>query len=421
MALIEVTVLVTLPAPTTVVVEHVLATGPIGPQGPQGLQGDVGPEGPQGPQGLQGDQGLQGIQGDVGPQGPQGDIGPQGPQGIQGDQGPQGIQGEQGLQGDIGADGAQGPQGPQGPQGLDGVITTATLAATVSGSTAKTTIADADETFIADSAAGGAGKKVAFATIWTWITNKLDAGRTWAGNHIFSGLLRAPNQTSAGSDYLMTRALVASSFLDGRRIVIPITNFVSNLTGSGLASQAGPGAMRIGSGATTGSTGHVRFNSGALLRLYPLGTNTTLGIIKWGQRFRVAFTLVVANPSANTVVRFQIGELYNKTTASALDQRGVGVVFENTETKILAYNSTLTTSASVGALNVSKRCRYILDSDGAGNVALYCNGLLLGTGTGGPTTDSGNACNAINFNITNGAGTTTITADIMQDITIIVD
>lgn len=214
MALIEVIVLVTLPAPTTVVVEQVLATGPIGPQGPQGLQGDIGPEGPQGPQGLQGDQGPQGIQGDVGPQGPQGDIGPQGPQGNSA----YGVAVNNGFAGTEiewldQLHGNDGMEGPQGPQGLDGVVTTATLAAAVSGSTAKVTIADADEAFIADSAAGGAGKKITFTTIWTWIKAKIDAGQTWAGIHAFSSTTRP---TSSGTGTPASNSLITLSDADAR-------------------------------------------------------------------------------------------------------------------------------------------------------------------------------------------------------------
>ncbi len=76
-------------------------------------------------------QGQEGVNGQAGQEGP---MGPQGAQGIQGETGPQGIPGEAGgPPGPQGPAGAEGPPGPAGAQGPPGEVTTAALAAAITG------------------------------------------------------------------------------------------------------------------------------------------------------------------------------------------------------------------------------------------------------------------------------------------------
>ena len=146
--------------------ELIQSEGLVGPPGPQGVQGPQGIQGVQGIQGPQGETGAAltvlgsypdlaafqaGAGGDPGEPGTawiiesdgslyvwntvtnawedvgdlQGPAGPQGPQGIQGEQGPQGVQGIQGI---------------QGPTGMPGLYAQTANSATVTNTTAETTI-----------------------------------------------------------------------------------------------------------------------------------------------------------------------------------------------------------------------------------------------------------------------------------------
>jgi hypothetical protein len=81
--------------------------------------------------------------------------------------------------------------------------TAAGIAEKINGATAKTTIVDADETVLTDSAASFGLKKVTWANVFAYIQTKLEA----AANIVFTGQLRSTNQTAATADALMTRSL----------------------------------------------------------------------------------------------------------------------------------------------------------------------------------------------------------------------
>jgi len=81
--------------------------------------------------------------------------------------------------------------------------TAAGIAAKINGATAKTTLVDADETVLTDSAASFGLKKVTWANVFAYIQTKLEA----AANIVFTGQLRSTNQTAATADALMTRSL----------------------------------------------------------------------------------------------------------------------------------------------------------------------------------------------------------------------
>jgi hypothetical protein len=83
------------------------------------------------------------------------------------------------------------------------VTDAANVASTINGATAKTTLVDADETVLTDSAASFGLKKVTFANVFAYILTKLEA----AASIVFTGQLRSTNQTAATSDALMTRDL----------------------------------------------------------------------------------------------------------------------------------------------------------------------------------------------------------------------
>jgi hypothetical protein len=94
------------------------------------------------------------------------------------------------------------------------VTDAANVASTITGAAAKTTLVDADETVLTDSAASFGLKKVTWANVFTYILTKIQA----AASIVFTGQLRSTNQTAATSDALMTRALVDDDALDFTKI-----------------------------------------------------------------------------------------------------------------------------------------------------------------------------------------------------------
>lgn len=96
------------------------------------------------------------------------------------------------------------------------VPTAAGIASKINGATAKTTLVDADETVLTDSAASFGLKKVTWANVFAYILTKIQA----AASIVFTGQLRSTNQTAATADALMTRSLSDTRF--GERISIVV-------------------------------------------------------------------------------------------------------------------------------------------------------------------------------------------------------
>jgi len=107
--------------------------------------------------------------------------------------------------------------------------------------------------------------------------------------------------------------------------------------------------------------------------------------------------------------------------STTLANRGIGFIIDNARAiKAVAHNgTTLTTSASLGTASISTTAyeHYRISSDGLGNIRLFRDGSLLGSITGGPTTDgSQNHC-GLHVEISNGGQSLTNTV-ITGDMTI---
>jgi hypothetical protein len=122
------------------------------------------------------------------------------------------------------------------------VTDAANVASTITGAAAKTTLVDADETVLTDSAASFGLKKVTWLNVYNYILTKLQA----AASIVFTGQLRSTNQTAATADALMTRRLVDNDFILGslsqinlRHLNTTIGGSMTNITANGAASRVG--------------------------------------------------------------------------------------------------------------------------------------------------------------------------------------
>ena len=203
----------------------------------------------------------------------------------------------------------------------------------------------------------------------------------------------------------MTRELVRSDPFNSDAFSMLASGWSSTVTGSGVI-QDNPSAMRVSTGSSTGSTSLARGNPGATLLT---GANGLLagGRFTFTERLRVKFVIQQTTIDANTTLRFQIGEAYDKTTVSDLDQRGFGIKIINSDIYAQTHDGTsLTLSGSpIGTLVNAEKGTFTMDSDAAGDVSFYKNGTLMATQSGGPTTISVVNKSAINFSASNGAGT----------------
>ena len=226
---------------------------------------------------------------------------------------------------------------------------------------------------------------------------------TVAGDKTLSGQLELTGQTSATADSAMTRELVRTDVMFQDVTKLGTNHWATTFTGSGGINQY-ESTFRISTGTTTGSSALARGNPGTL---FLISANSAIfSTIDWNLRFRCRFDFAFTQNDANTVLRFQVGETYSKTTVTDLDKKGMGIKIINNSLYALTHDgTTLTTSASLATLVSSTKNQIVMDSDGAGNVTFYLNGAVLVVQAGGPTSAGSANDTAVNFSSQNGAGT----------------
>jgi len=123
------------------------------------------------------------------------------------------------------------------------------VAARITEAAAKTTLVDADETALTDSAASFGLKKVTFANLFAYILTKIQA----AASIVFTGQLRSSNQTAATGDAVMTRNLADARYMYEaypRWRQIPLV-FTGSSSGAGVTTTTTFGSSQINITANT--------------------------------------------------------------------------------------------------------------------------------------------------------------------------
>lgn len=106
--------------------------------------------------------------------------------------------------------------------------------------------------------------------------------------------------------------------------------------------------------------------------------------ISFDRRITVGFSILFVSSSSNGQILVRFGA--NSTTTGELSGAGMGLRINNTTLVAQCHNgTTLTTSGTLMTMAASQQVDVILQSDGTGNVAVYLNGTLATTLTGGPT------------------------------------
>jgi hypothetical protein len=299
------------------------------------------------------------------------------------------------------------------------------VASTITGAAAKTTLVDADETVLTDSAAAFGLKKVTWLNVWNYILTKLQA----AASIVFTGQLRSTNQTAATGDALMTRDLVGSEafFNLGRTFRVLATPSFTNsgTTGAAAAQNAGDRWVNIISG--TVNNGWARAVIGRGITNNPAGSGTG---IQFSRPQGVAVTgilnLLTFTDKLN-IFRLRYGSDGVPTAdgADAVSYRGFGIEIKergsSRDWRVYGHDGTTMTysawsNTGLPANILTTRLYISVISNGVGTITAYLGSegsrtLTSISTTGGPTTTGGATQALIDVHVANSAsGTTSIQA-----------
>jgi hypothetical protein len=156
-------------------------------------------------------------------------------------------------------------------------------------------------------------------------------------------------------------------------------------TGSGAAT-ASNWAVNCQTGTTVSSRAQRALLTPSVTDSFTAGPNVDSRVIDWSKRVTVGFALNLVSASTNGQVFIRMGN--NCSTSGNLSGRGMGIRINNTTLVAQCHDgTTLNTSATLktNTAGTSTATVIVLQSGGAGNVAVYVDNVLAATLTGGPT------------------------------------
>jgi hypothetical protein len=152
------------------------------------------------------------------------------------------------------------------------------------------------------------------------------------------------------------------------------------------------------------ANGKMGFSPSSALNVNSMqGRGTSELIMNWTKpmwfSYRFHYGAAIGS-DANTICRVTIGK--TASTFGDLSSRGIGIKWDGSTTglfTVMAHNgttlSTVASSVSVSSTTYfptnTSSADFLVYSDGAGNVTLFCNNVQIATTTGGPSSGSGAA------------------------------
>jgi len=215
-------------------------------------------------------------------------------------------------------------------------------------------------------------------------------GTTWTSASGFNGTVGAT--TPAAGTFTELNATTIGAALE-REMVRPATWQIPWRSDLGTSTTAGSGSVNASNWSVncqTGATSSSRAQRALILAgvsdTFTAGPNVDSRLIDWSKRVTVGFAFNLVSASTNGQVFVRIGN--NCSTTGNLSGRGMGIRINNTALVAQCHNgTTLNTSATLktNTAGTSTATVIVLQSDGAGNVAVYVDNVLAVTLTGGPT------------------------------------
>ena len=198
--------------------------------------------------------------------------------------------------------------------------------------------------------------------------------------------------TPAAGTFTELNATTIGAALE-REMVRPATWQIPWRSDLGTSTTAGSGSVNASNWAVncqTGATSSSRAQRALILAgvsdTFTAGPNVDSRLIDWSKRVTVGFAFNLVSASTNGQVFVRMGN--NCSTSGNLSGRGIGIRINNTTLVAQCHNgTTLNTSATLktNTAGTSTATVIVMQSDGAGNVAVYVDNVLAVTLTGGPT------------------------------------
>ena len=182
----------------------------------------------------------------------------------------------------------------------------------------------------------------------------------------------------------------------------------SSMIGNYSSYQSGTGGISIYSDYVSAyvnvANGKIGFSPSSALNINSMqGRGTAEMVMNWTKpmwfSYRFHYGAAIGS-NANTICRVTVGK--TASTFGDLSSRGFGIKWDGSTTglfTVMAHNgTTLSTVASSVSVSTTayfptntSSADFLVYSDGAGNVTLFCNNVQIATTTGGPSSGSGAA------------------------------
>jgi hypothetical protein len=280
-------------------------------------------------------------------------------------------------------------------QGTDERVPTAAGLTTKFG-TNKATLVDGDKVALLDSAAADVPKHGLLSAIATYI---IGVGRTLSGAWAFDSTTRP---TSAGTGTPAATSLItyndavdmAIRELGGwvtHRVDYFTTGMLTTIGGTASSTSSTEGADEpcwvYRPITTTDAANNYQALAGAYLQLSP---GSTRSVKNWSKRSRLSFITYLPF-ATNGTLRYYWGPQASTWAGGSLAVRGIGFEVVANQLFAVCHNGSAKTT-SAGSVTLDTNLKQVaIESDGAGGVRWWADGVEQPAMTGGPTGNSGSS------------------------------
>jgi hypothetical protein len=273
---------------------------------------------------------------------------------------------------------------------------------------------DADAVAVLDESSSptkGNGKRLTFASLWSWLQNKITSTAL-----VFSARPAYDGSAAPGTNDLLRLAdgdnQAMLRWLYGYyQWEMDAGHFTAHHTNGTVSSSSKFGTLEFTVPATANSIAFVRSNTSGIRQWHLPSGSATNNTVNWSKRtvFHVRLT-PIATSAGETEIGILLGVPNTVTIKGdfSASNKGIGFKMLNRAISVRVANGTAvqTVPTGVSYLDSNVQLDLLLDCDGAGNWDCYINTGTTATkvsGTGAPTGIGANGHNSLNMWLTNGS------------------